>query len=162
MGRGGFRGQGQLCCSRSLRNVLVTPACQRSSHEHACHLPRGQVASGVTSPAASVDLTREFSHLKIHLILGTPRLSDKLLFKALPDPQSLRACRHSPPWLPGKQCLNLSCYLLVSTCSAKENNYYGLGGKGQSILDLPALEVGLLAKEIDRRHELLPDVGAIG
>lgn len=103
------------------------------------------MASSVTSRAAFVDLTRAFSHLKIHLTLGTPQLSDKLLLQAPPDPQSLRACRRGPPLLPGRQCWNLSHYLLVSTCSAKENNYYGLGGTGQSILDLPALEGGPLA-----------------
>lgn len=120
------------------------------------------MASGITSSAVSINLTHPFPHSKTLPILAAPQLSDKRLLKAPPDPQSLRARYRGPPLLPGKQCSNLSRYLLVSTCPAQENNYYGLGGKGQSVSDLPALEVGLSAKEMGRRRELLPDVGPMG
>lgn len=86
------------------------------------------------------------------LSLETSQVGDRLLRRASPDPESLQApvaaCRRGPLLLRGKQHWNVPCGLLVSTCSAKENNYYGLGGGGQRTLDRLALDVRPSANEM--------------
>lgn len=111
----------------------------------------------------SLTSSMHFSRSKSTPFLKHPRLATSVHFRSLQTLlslcQSLRTtCPRSPPLLRGGQRLNLECWWLVSTCSAKENYYYGLGGEGKQ---LRSSGLGNETFSHEKESRLLPDGGLI-